>query len=198
MNQKNLIIILVILIIVLTGMVVYFATTKNTDQPIVFTPKSINENVEWRNFSSSSGGVVSFKYPSKICWDNTDCRNLYVIQIDDVIYIGQTEQENNTQIEVVLAIYYGSQLFDQNSAEKYLKTKYGLLEAISWIADKNNPDVKVANLHGDRLYKTYAAYSKELGMLVSFTLQPACLLDCKVDNDILNSIKLDGVGVYHE
>jgi hypothetical protein len=61
---------------------------------------------------------------------------------------------------------------------------------VSWEIDKNNSTVKVAKL-GQFLHAAY-----EDGVLAEFALQPACLLDCKIDGGILSSIKLDGAQLY--
>lgn len=217
MNQKKIITLLVIAVIILSITTVYFATTKNQSainevaqqltQPASPKNQSSDKAIEWKNFSRN-GNALSFKYPSKWCYDNTDCgNNLYVTEIRDTLSIGQIGKESITNVEIIepiLLIYYVTSLdqinsLDQNGAEKYLRDKYETVETISWVADKTNPGVVVidssSNLGRSRVY---AAYSKEFGALVSFSLQPACLFDCQIDREVLNSIKLDGVSVYQE
>lgn len=160
--------------------------------------KSANVQVEWKDFFWN-GSAFGFKYPTKLCWDNSDCRDLYIIKIDERVSIGQIQKassSNSEFIDSIFSIYYVD-VVDQNDAEKYLKNKYQLSGVISWTADKNNEKVKIADLKSN---KSYAAYSKELGGLVSFDLPlNSCLIDCgKIEQKILRSIKLDGVEVYQQ
>jgi uncharacterized protein YceK len=157
--------------------------------------KSDNKATEWKNFSFN-GDALSFKYPTQWCFDNNDCRNLYVTKNGDDISISQAQNQGTKEeyIEPMLSISYLDGV-GQEGAEKYLKNKYKLNGRISWTADKANPDVKIAELKN---FRTFAAFSQSLGTLFSFSLQPACLFDCQIDGAILNGIKLDGVSFYRE
>ncbi|MEI7425629.1 MAG: hypothetical protein WCK16_01720 [Candidatus Moraniibacteriota bacterium] len=157
--------------------------------------KSDNKTTEWKNFSFN-GDALSFKYPTQWCFDNKDCRNLYVTRNGDDISISQAQNQGTKEeyIEPMFSISYLDGV-GQEGAEKYLKNKYKLTGRILWTTDKVNPDVKIAELKN---FRTFAAFSQNLGILFSFSLQPACLFDCQIDGDILNSIKLDEVSFYRE
>ena len=120
-----------------------------------------------------------------------------MVNYEDVIFIGQKATGNidGQYIEPILPIYYVDNV-DQDGAEKYLKNKYEPSEAISWTADKNNPEVKVASVVSPA--RIYASYSKEIRTMVFFSLPLACLFDCQIDKDVINSIEVDGVKVYQE
>ena len=147
----------------------------------------------WNNFSFSN---ISFKYPAQVCTDSTNCQSIEVIKTGDAINIGQYFDSN----ESLLTIYYVENI-DQKGAEEYLQDKYGKVNSVSWMVDKNNIDIKLANHFGgfNRVSGgviSYAAYSEKLKTLVSFGYAPACIIDCAIDDDFLNSIKLNGIKVY--
>ncbi|MCX6761449.1 MAG: hypothetical protein NTY33_01185 [Candidatus Moranbacteria bacterium] len=174
--------------------------TQPTPAPVVEQPApeaQVDKKAEWKTFSFN-GTAFSFEYPAKICQDSAACHDLFVTKNGETVSIGQMqegESVNGSYIDPILSIYYVASS-DQISAEKYVKDKYknlALPNKISWTVDKENPEVSVANLES---FRVYAAYSKGLKTLVTFSLQPACIFDCQVDGEMLNSIKLDGVSVY--
>lgn len=202
-NQKGLVTILIVSVIILASTTIYFATNKKANQLI----KPVNENTEWKNFSWN-GTALSFKYPSKICYDNADvssCHEIKVIDMDGIKIIGQTQNSDingegyeGEYIEPIFKIYYASSL-SQNEAEKYLRDNE-FPEIKSWSVKKGEAgEVSIANF-GDES-KIHAAYSKELSTLVAFinNMDMACLVDCGIiENNIYHGIKLDGVGVYQK
>lgn len=188
------------IVFVLTG---YLFLTGKIGQKNEAKEKSANSTVssvgtkDWKTFSFN-GDALRFKYPAIWCWDNKDCRNLYAVHYEDVVFIGQNQLLDNTSdgyIYPILPIYYVGNI-DQDDAEKYLKNKYEQPESISWTIDKNNPEVKVASVVGPN--RIYASYSKEIRTLVFFNLPLACLFDCQTDKDVINSIEVNGVKVYQK
>jgi len=203
MNKKVLFAILIVLVIVLAGTTLYFATKKNVNQP----NKTTNEDAGWKNFSWN-GNSLSFKYPSKICYDNADvssCHEIKVMDVDGIKIIGQTQNGGingggyeGEYIEPILKIYYANGL-SQNEAENYLRDNK-FPEVKSWSVKKGEiGEVSIASFADNS--KIHAAYSRELSTLVAFmnNADMACLIDCGViENNIYHGIKLDGVEVYQK
>jgi len=203
MNKKVLFAVLIVLVIVLAGTTLYFATKKNVNQP----NKPTNEDAGWKNFSWN-GGALSFKYPSKICYDNADvsgCHEIKVMDVNGIKIIGQTQNSGingggyeGEYIEPIFKIYYANGL-SQNEAEKYLRDNK-FPEIKSWsVKNGEIGEVSIASFADNS--KIHAAYSRELSTLVAFmnNTDMACLIDCGViENNIYHGIKLDGVGVYQK
>ena len=203
MNKKVLFAILIVLVIILAGATLYFATKKKVNQP----NKPTNEDAGWKNFSWN-GGALSFKYPSKICYDNADvsgCHEIKVMDVNGIKIIGQTQNSGingggyeGEYIEPIFKIYYANGL-SQNEAEKYLRDNK-FPEIKSWsVKNGEIGEVSIASFADNS--KIHAAYSRELSTLVAFmnNTDMACLIDCGViENNIYHGIKLDGVGVYQK
>jgi hypothetical protein len=164
---------------------------------LYFIKTGSGPQLEWKNFIFN-GDALHFRYPSEWCFDDADCRNLYVTKQEKVFSLGLMQKEqsgsNGEFIDSILDISYVDSV-DMKQAETYLKDAYALHTDIQWTTDLNNPIVKIVHLSKE---KVYAAFSEELHTLVAFRLQPACLLDCKIDVEILNSITIDGVKVYRD
>jgi hypothetical protein len=186
-------IIVLIVILALAGVLISLKTVKHELQPL------------WKDFIWN-GDALRFSYPSKFCFSADDCRKLYVVHHDDAFLIGSMQKEqpgsNSAFIDPILIISYVDGVELQEAAQYLRDTYIQQMEernptfhigAIQWTADAANASVKVPDLKNSWIY---AAYSEQMHTLVAFQLQPACLFDCQIDQDVLHSITFDGVQVY--
>lgn len=183
---------IIVTVAITTGVITWLVATESQAPVQQASEDSVASG--WKNFSF---GNVSFKYPQQVCVDSANCQSVRAMKNGDAINIGQYLDSN----EPSLTIYYVENI-DLKGAEKYLQGKYGNVNPISWIVEKNNADIKLADHFGgfnqvSGGVLSYAAYSEKLKTLVSFGYAPACVIDCDKDIEFLSSIKLGGVKVYN-
>lgn len=196
-------------------------------QPKEYKTTVKNENLEWKEYSNNGGFSFKYPSKICPEFNPSGCYDTKIIEDQDEISIGQQSKENVDYISPIFLIHYVSGV-SKKEAEKYISdSRSGYIKVKSWISAGEGDSGKVErmyrldetcdscikinnikNIADEAEYcascgntRIHAVYSEGLHALVMFDLAQlgqACLIDCKVDYDILNSIKLDGIEVYHE